>query len=227
VTDVLEQLAAQRVVPVIRSASAADAVATARACARAGMVMVELTHSVPDVEDAVRELRDDGLVLGVGTITQVAEVESASIAGARFVVSFTRLPGFVARAAELSLTAIPGGFTPTELAGCAAEGARVVKLFPARLATPEYVRDLRAVLPGVGVMVTGGINPQDGDIAAWLGAGALAVGVGSDLGTVAADGAREVERRARAALDLVAAVDRNQPSTRIGPRRSVVGEVGR
>ena len=102
-TELLERLAAQRVLPVIRSATASDAIAAARACARAGMAMVELTRSVPDVDDAVRALGDDGLVVGVGTITEIAEVESAADAGARFVVSFARPPGFVERAAERAI----------------------------------------------------------------------------------------------------------------------------
>jgi 2-dehydro-3-deoxyphosphogluconate aldolase / (4S)-4-hydroxy-2-oxoglutarate aldolase len=198
--SVLQQIAAQRVVPVIRSASADDAVATARACARAGMLVVELTRSVPDVEVALDQLRDDGLTLGVGTITQVAEVESAAAAGAEFVVSFARPDDFVERALQLGVTPIPGAFTPSEFAACAARGAPAVKLFPAGPATPAYLEQLRAVLPDLRVMVTGGISGRDGDIAEWLAAGALAVGLGSDLGTVATKGSNEVERHARAAL---------------------------
>jgi 2-dehydro-3-deoxyphosphogluconate aldolase/(4S)-4-hydroxy-2-oxoglutarate aldolase len=213
-TGVLAQLAAQRVVPVIRSASAEDAVATARACARAGMRVVELTHTVPGVEGAIRELADDGLVLGVGTISDGAQVDPAARAGARFVVSFSCPPGFLERAAALGLTAIPGGFTPAELGACAAAGAPVVKLFPARLAGLDYVRDVRAVLPGVELMATGGV--RESEIADWLGAGALAVGLGGPLGTVAVDGAPEVERRARAALAAVPAEDRR--TSRIGPQ---------
>lgn len=214
-TDVVALLAAQRVVPVIRSADAADAVATARACARAGMRLIELTRTVPDVERALDELRDDGLVLGVGTVTEPAQVRSAAQAGARFVVSFTCPAAAVEQAAALGLTAIPGGFTPSELATCAAAGGvRVIKLFPARLATPAYLRDVRAVLPGVDVLVTGGIGGRDGAIAAWLDAGAVAVGVGGELGTVATSGPREVERRARAALDLAHPTNRQEGAGR-------------
>jgi 2-dehydro-3-deoxyphosphogluconate aldolase / (4S)-4-hydroxy-2-oxoglutarate aldolase len=201
-TTVVEQIAAQRVVPVIRSGSADDAVATARACARAGMRVVELTRSVPDLDDALERLRDDDLTLGVGTITDAAQVEQAAAAGARFVVSFMRPEGFVSRARQLGVAAIPGALTPSEVAACAADGARVVKIFPARLTAPEYLHDVRAVLPSIRVMVTGGITEDPGDIAAWLRAGALAVGLGSTLGTVAAMGTGEVERRARTALTM-------------------------
>jgi len=194
----LAELAAQRVLPVIRAATADDAVATARACAAAGMRVVELTRSVPEVGRALDALRDDGLVLGVGTIAHAGEVDDAVAAGAQFVVSPWNPAGFVERASARGVAAIPGAFTPGEVAGCHAAGAAAVKVFPARLAAPAYLRDLRAVLPGVRLLVTGGIAADA--IAGWLAAGALAVGLGGELGTVAALGEDEVRRRAAAAL---------------------------
>ncbi len=200
-SDTLEHIASQGVVPVIRAGTVEDAVATARACARAGMQVIELTQSVPDVDRALEQLRGEGLVLGVGTITDTRAIESAARASARFVVSYTNPPGFVQRARELQMTAIPGALTPTEFAGCADQGAPAIKLFPGRIVDPSYLGDLRAVLGDVRILVTGGIGQH---IRAWLEAGALAVGLGSDLGTVAEVGADEVERRASRALELAA-----------------------
>jgi len=199
-TPVLDQIASQRVLPVIRSTSVEDAVATARACAHAGMRVVELTRSVPDVDRALEQLRDDELTLGVGTIGAAAQVKEAAAAGARFVVSFTRPDGFVDRARQLGLTAIPGALTPSEVAACVADGADAVKIFPARLVTACYLQDLRSVLPSVPLVVTGGVGSSPGELATWLRAGALAVGLGGALGTVAGVGSDEVERRVRAAL---------------------------
>lgn len=199
---VLERIAAQRVVPVLRAADPADAVASARACASAGMSVIELTRSTPAVEDALEELRDHGLVLGLGTITAADQVARAHSAGATFVVSFACPPGFVAAARELGIEPIPGALTPSEVHDCLKQGATAVKLFPARLLEPAYLRDLRAVMPALRPMVTGGLSASDAP--AWLHAGAFAVGVGSELGSVAEHGAREVERRARTALDLSA-----------------------
>lgn len=198
--DVIAALAAQRVVPVLRSRDVGDAVATARACARAGMGAIELTRTTPDVERALELLRDDGLLLGLGTLTDAAQVAPAAAAGASFVVSFQQLPGLCEAAAPAGVAAIPGALTPTEVAAAAAAGADAVKLFPARSLAPPYLRDLRAVLPRLPLMVTGGIAATTAAIAPWLAAGAFAVGLGSDLGTVAENGAAEVERRARAAL---------------------------
>ena len=201
---VIDRITEQRVVPVLRTDDPDDAVLTARACARAGMSVVELTRSTPRVLDALRELRNDELVLGLGTLTDVGQIGPAVAAGARFVVSFATPPGMVDHARRLGVTAIPGALTPTEVLGSVQAGADLVKLFPARLVQPSYVRDLRAVIPGLRVLVTGGIQANLSSVRPWLEAGAAALGLGSDLGTVARVGADEVERRASVALDAAA-----------------------
>jgi 2-dehydro-3-deoxyphosphogluconate aldolase/(4S)-4-hydroxy-2-oxoglutarate aldolase len=202
---VLERIGAQRVVPVIRARDVADAVATARACARGGMEVVELTGSTPGVLDALRRLGDDGLVLGLGTITAAEQVAPAAEAGAWFVVSFTAPEEMVRAAARCGVAAIPGALTPTEVFACMGAGADGVKLFPARAVPPAYVSDLLSVMPALPVIVTGGLRASADGVLPWLDAGALAVGLGTDLGTAAGVGEAEVERRARAALDVVAA----------------------
>jgi 2-dehydro-3-deoxyphosphogluconate aldolase/(4S)-4-hydroxy-2-oxoglutarate aldolase len=197
VSGVLAAIAEQGVLPVVRARDVDDAVATARALHRGGMAVVELTRSTPRVEDALRALAGDGLTLGLGTIAEAGEVAPAVAAGARFVVSYADPEGFTAAARASGVPAIPGVFTPQE---AAAAGVDTVKLFPARLAAPAYVRDLRAVLPHVRVLASGGIGTRPEQLLPWLRAGALAVGVGGELGTAAAVGPDEVERRARAAL---------------------------
>jgi len=203
-SDAIERIVAQRVVPVLRTADVEDAVATARACAAAGMRVIELTRTTPDVERALEQLRDDGLVLGLGTVTHRDQVCAAARAGARFVISFTAPAGMVEVAHELGLAAIPGAFTPSEIAACVDDGADAVKLFPARELSPAYLRDLRAVLPDLRVTATGGLRATADSAGAWLAAGAIAVGIGSELGSVALHGGDEVRRRASAALDLAA-----------------------
>jgi 2-dehydro-3-deoxyphosphogluconate aldolase/(4S)-4-hydroxy-2-oxoglutarate aldolase len=196
----IDDIAAQRVLPVLRSASAEEAIATARACARAGMRVIELTLSTPDVAAATRVLAREGLTVGVGTLTDVTQVREAATAGASFVVSFAALTELIAAAAEYGLLAIPGAMTPTEVLHCLRAGAEVVKLFPARELSPSYLRDLRAVTPDLRAIVTGGIGPEDPRVAEWLAEGALAVGIGSALGSASVERDAEVERRARAAL---------------------------
>lgn len=207
-SEVLERIAAQRVLPVLRAADVGDAVATARACSRAGMSVVELTRTTPDVEHALHELGDEDLLLGLGSVTRAEQVPPAVDAGARFVVSFACCEGVVETAAHLGVTPIPGALSPTEVLRCKHTGAPAVKLFPARVPSPAFLGDLGAVMPGLRALVTGGIPASREGIAPWLDAGALAVGVGSELGTVAKHGADEVERRARAVLDAVADLPR-------------------
>ena len=96
--SILDELARQRVLPVLRAAHVTDAVATARAAAAAGCRVVELTTSTPDVEEAIRPLVSDGLVVGVGTIRAAADVPRFVAAGASFVVSFSNPPGLFAPA---------------------------------------------------------------------------------------------------------------------------------
>ena len=194
----LDELGRQRVLPVLRCADAADTLATARAAAAAGCRVVEVTMSTPGVEDAIAPLVEDGLVVAVGTVRDARDVARLAAAGAALVVSFWNPPGFVAAAEAAGIDAIPGGFTAQELAAARADGAAVVKLFPASLAGPAFVPALRPLLPDLRLLVTGGIEP-DG-VAPWLEAGALAVGLGTGLGTAGTVGAAEVERRCRAAL---------------------------
>lgn len=198
--SVAELIGAQKVVPVLRSAGVENAIATARAAAGAGMQVVELTCSTAGVEKAIAELAGEGLTVGLGTVTRPDEVRAAAAAGARFVVSFGDPPGMTETARELGLEAIPGTFSPTEVLAAQEAGAAIVKIFPARVLGPAYLRDLRAVMPGLVAIATGGIALDDGSIGEWLAAGALAVGLGSDLGSAAAIGPEGVAERAREAL---------------------------
>ena len=200
--DAIEELSRQRVLPVLRCADAEDTIATARAAAGAGCRLVEVTMSTPGVEAAIGPLVADGLIVAVGTVRDAADVPRLADTGASLVVSFWNPPGFVAAAADAGIPAIPAGFTPQELAQALAEGAAAVKLFPASLADPSYLPALRPLLPTLRLLVTGGVEPER--VRPWLDAGALAVGLGSRLGTAATVGAAEVERRCRAALAAAA-----------------------
>jgi 2-dehydro-3-deoxyphosphogluconate aldolase/(4S)-4-hydroxy-2-oxoglutarate aldolase len=164
------------------------------------MSVIELTHSVPDVEHALDCLSGEGLTLGVGTITDADQIQDAADAGASFVVSFTHPRGFVEQARRFGLTPIPGAFTPSEFAVGVAADAPAIKLFPARLTTTRYLHDLFVILPRLRVLVSGGVSTARGDIGAWLRAGAAAVCLGGDLGTARRLGAQKVERLASRAL---------------------------
>jgi 2-dehydro-3-deoxyphosphogluconate aldolase / (4S)-4-hydroxy-2-oxoglutarate aldolase len=185
--DVVERIREQRVLPILRSETPARAVETASALADAGADVIELTHSTPDVLSAVRELAGRGVCVGLGTVATSAEIAPAAEAGAAFVVSFAHPDGFVAEAHRCGLPAIPGALTPHEVHAAAAGGADAVKVFPARAISPEHLRDLHTVMPGVALLATGGIPAAPAAVGEWLAAGACAVGLGGAL--AAPDGA--------------------------------------
>ena len=146
---VLAEVERQRVIPVLRTRDREDAVATARACGRGGMRVVELTYSIPGVEEALRELAGNhDFIVGMGTVTTASQVQSSVALGARFLVSYGFDHEVVASAVELGVPIVPGALTPSEVAGCLRAGAAAVKLFPARLIEPAYLGDLAAVMPG-------------------------------------------------------------------------------
>jgi len=172
-------LSAARVLPVLRSPSADAARTHVDALAGAGLPVVELTTTTPEWPTALEAVGRDhpGLLLGVGTVRDPDDVRRARDAGARFLVTPWPAPDVRAAAAEAGLVLVEGGLTPGEVA--AASGRGIAKLFPAHVGGPDYLRSLLPVLPGARIVPTGGVGL--GDVAQWLDAGALAVGVGSDL----------------------------------------------
>lgn len=177
-------LAAQRLLPVLRSADADRAVRAAGRLLGAGCRAVELTTSTPGWDRAVaraaglRDARGRTAVIGVGTVTTAAQAGAALDAGAAFLVSPYPAPEVRETAARRGTPFLEGGFTPGEIAA-AVRGAGAAKVFPAHVGGPDFIRSLRAVLPDGLLVPTGGIRP--GEVRAWLDAGATAVGVGSGL----------------------------------------------
>lgn len=173
--DLLQQLARQRVLPVLRTATADEAVVAALTAVDAGLAVVELTATTPGWAGALARVRRErpDAVVGVGTITSAALAREAVDGGAAFLVSPWPVPGARVSGGPF----LEGAFTPAEVADGASRGP--VKVFPAHVGGPEYLRSLRAVLPAAVLVPTGGIALDD--VPAWLAAGAHAVGIGSDL----------------------------------------------
>ncbi|MCO1660628.1 bifunctional 4-hydroxy-2-oxoglutarate aldolase/2-dehydro-3-deoxy-phosphogluconate aldolase [Pseudonocardia humida] len=172
-------LRSARVLPVLRSPSPDAARAHVDALVGAGLPVVELTTTTPDWPTALAAAGHDhpGLLLGVGTVREPDDVRRAHDAGARFLVTPWPAPDVRLAAGEIGLVLVEGGLTPGEIAQ--ASGRGIAKLFPAHVGGPEYLRSLRPVLPDARIVPTGGVGLAD--VAQWLDAGALAVGVGSDL----------------------------------------------
>lgn len=176
----LARLLEQRVLPVLRLPTAGDAAAAAGSMFAAGLRVVELTATTAGWEQAVADTQRGaplGAVLGLGTVTDPEVARRAVQSGVQFLVSPWPAPKVreVARAAGVAF--LEGAFSPGEVAAAAARGP--VKVFPAHVGGPSYVASLRQLLPGAVLVPTGGIALRE--VAAWLDAGAAAVGIGSDL----------------------------------------------
>ena len=179
--SLLVRLRAARVVPVVRTHTAAHA-ATAVAWLRdAGIRIFEITMTIPDAPALIRDLASDPeLLVGAGTVPDAATAEACLAAGARFVVApwvdAALAPPCRAHGASLLL----GAVTPTEVRAALAAGADVVKIFPASSAGgPGHIKALCSVFPGVAFCPTGGIDA--GNVATYLAAGAAFVGMGGNL----------------------------------------------
>ena len=182
-TDICSRIEELGIVPVIRVGSARLAMHAVEALVSAGISVVEITMTVPDAVEVIGAVaaRFDGSVLiGAGTITSADETRRAVGAGAQFIVS----PGFDAEIVEaahaLDVPVMPGVLTPTEVMAATRAGADWVKIFPcSALGGPTYLRALRGPFPQLKMMPTGGVSLATAP--AYIAAGAVALGVGSEL----------------------------------------------
>jgi 2-dehydro-3-deoxyphosphogluconate aldolase/(4S)-4-hydroxy-2-oxoglutarate aldolase len=178
----VDRLRAARVVAVLRADTPDRAVAAARALVAGGVSAIELTFTTPGAEAALRDVRAElpgAVVVGAGTIRDRRQLDAAVDAGAEFLVSPHLDVALLEAMLATGRLAVPGVLTPSEVAAALGAGAPVVKLFPAVTVGPRHLRALLGPFPGLQVVPTGGIGPADAR--AWLGAGAVAVGAGSEL----------------------------------------------
>jgi 2-dehydro-3-deoxyphosphogluconate aldolase/(4S)-4-hydroxy-2-oxoglutarate aldolase len=143
---------------------------------------LEVTMTVPGAVELIRELAPalpGGFLLGAGTVIDGDTARAVIDAGARFVVSPVFRPDMIRACHDRGVPAMPGCFSPTEILAAHESGADIVKVFPAAMLGPQFIRDVRAPLPQVKLMPTGGVTLDNaGD---WIRAGAVAVGLGSAL----------------------------------------------
>ena len=180
--EVTAQVEAFGVVAVIRLKDPARLRATVDAMAAGGVRALEVTMTVPRAVEMIRELAPtlpDGFLLGAGTVTDADTARQVIDAGASFVVSPIFRADIIAACHERDVSAMPGCFSPTEIFTAHQCGADVVKVFPATALGPQFIKDVRAPLPQIKLMPTGGVTLDNaGD---WIRAGAVAVGLGSAL----------------------------------------------
>lgn len=203
--QVLLELREARAIAILRThdhATGRDAIAAA---VRGGFRAVEVTLSTPGAIELIAELaRDDRLLVGAGTVLTVEQARAAAGAGAKFLVSPVLDVDVVAEAGRLGCLVMPGCATPTELWQAHRAGAALQKLFPAPAGGPSWLRAVLAPMPFLRVIPTNGVEVDNA--AAWLAAGAFAVGCVRSLFVpeeLAAHAWDAVEARARALLAAV------------------------
>lgn len=205
--DLLAELSRRKVLAIIRADGPDRALECIRTLVAAGITALEVSLTTPGGSEAIAKARsefDTSVLLGAGTVVSAAQADEVAAAGAGFVVTPAITRG-AHRSVELGLPLLCGALTPTEVVTALDLGALAVKIFPAKLHGPGYLRELRAPLPNAPLIAVGGIDAASAP--EYLAAGAFAVGLGSPLLGDAGTGGSQSDLAARAATFLQAVAD--------------------
>ena len=170
------------VVAVVRTREPDRVTAIAEALLEGGVTAIEITTTVPGAVDVLRTLAGalgNRVLLGAGTVLDAETARRVIDAGARFIVSPVYRPELLKLGHAQDVAVVPGGFTPTEIFEAWEAGADFVNVFPAGLLGPTYFRNLRGPLPHLPVIPSGGVTLDN--VAEWINAGAVALGVHTAL----------------------------------------------
>jgi 2-dehydro-3-deoxyphosphogluconate aldolase/(4S)-4-hydroxy-2-oxoglutarate aldolase len=182
--NVLNQVTKSGVVAVVRADSKEEALRISEACVEGGISGIEVTFTVEGADEVIKELASvyrnhAEVVIGAGTVLDATTARIAILAGAQFVVS----PSFDEETAKLcnlyQIPYMPGCMTITEMKRALESGVDIVKLFPGNAFGPDFVKAVKAPLPQVNIMPTGGVSLENVD--QWIKNGCVAVGVGGNL----------------------------------------------
>jgi 2-dehydro-3-deoxyphosphogluconate aldolase/(4S)-4-hydroxy-2-oxoglutarate aldolase len=181
--DVQQHIETARAIAIVRGNYPLPAIrAIADALLAGGMTVIEVTMNSAGVLDAIKMLAaeyGERMLIGAGTLLEAEQVRQAAAAGARFAVAPDTCLEVIRAAQEHGLEPIPGALTPSEIMQAHRAGARLIKLFPATLGGPDYLRQVCAPLDMIHFIPTGGIDASNAR--AYIDAGAVAVGLGSSL----------------------------------------------
>jgi 2-dehydro-3-deoxyphosphogluconate aldolase/(4S)-4-hydroxy-2-oxoglutarate aldolase len=173
--DLRQTLIAQRVIPVLRLASAELTERAIDCLVEAGFKSVEITMTTPGAIELLSRTRN----AGAGTVLGLDTARRCLDAGAQFLVSPCLVPGLAKLAHDAGRLALIGGFTPGEILAAHREGADIVKVFPASTGGPEHLKAIHAVFPEIALCPTGGVSLDNMD--GYFAAGAALVGVGNNI----------------------------------------------
>jgi 2-dehydro-3-deoxyphosphogluconate aldolase/(4S)-4-hydroxy-2-oxoglutarate aldolase len=198
----LQKILSGGVIAIMRAPSAAQLLDAAKAIYEGGVDVIEVTMTTPGalsvVEQAVSQFGEK-VLFGAGSVLDPETARLAILAGAQFVVSPTLNLDTIEMCKRYSVPVIPGAYTPTEILTAWEHGADIVKVFPASVGGPAYIKAIKAPLPQVRLAAVGGVTVEN--TAQFFSAGIDVVGVGAELVNtrLLESGAfDEITRRARA-----------------------------
>ncbi|WP_274649260.1 bifunctional 2-keto-4-hydroxyglutarate aldolase/2-keto-3-deoxy-6-phosphogluconate aldolase [Paenibacillus humicola] len=185
----VQQMAEEGVVAVLRGESPEDVVEMAEQCIAGGIKTIEVTMTVPFALKAIEKLAatyssdtaDPAkfAIIGVGTVLDPETARAAILSGAEFVVGPSLNPATVTLCNRYRIPVMPGVMTVKEIQEALELGVDIVKLFPGNLYSPSIIKALKGPVPQANIMPTGGVSLEN--LGEWIKAGAVAVGIGSDL----------------------------------------------
>jgi 2-dehydro-3-deoxyphosphogluconate aldolase/(4S)-4-hydroxy-2-oxoglutarate aldolase len=181
-SEIISRLLSPGIIAVVRAQKAEQVLPLSEALLAGGVIAVEITMTTPNAIEAIREARrklGDRALIGVGTVLDAGTCGAAVAAGAEFVVTPICRTELVSIAHAAERPVMLGAYTPTEAQLAHEAGADFIKIFPADGLGPGYIKALRAPLPHLRLVPTGGIDVHN--VADFLKAGCAAVGVGSSL----------------------------------------------
>lgn len=178
----LQRILDSGIVAVVRAESGESLVKVVRALADGGVTAAEITFTVPGALDVIQQVRrelGDAVLLGAGTVLDPETARAALLAGAEYIVAPSLNVDVIRLCRRYDKVVMPGAFTPTEVVAAWEAGADVVKVFPADVGGPPYLKALKGPLPQIRLMPTGGVDLNTAE--SFLKAGACCLGVGGSL----------------------------------------------
>jgi len=179
--DTLSQILEHKIVAIIRGADPDDVLKIAKALNDGGVKLLEVTMNSTKPLEAIKQLSETmkgKMLIGAGTVLDAQMVKTAIAAGAQFIISPNLNMEVIKTTKEFEAISIPGAFTTTEIVNAFNNGGDIIKIFPAS-ANVNYIKEIRAPLPHIPLMPTGGITLEN--IKEFQRAGAVAFGVGTSL----------------------------------------------
>lgn len=180
--NTLQSIYENKLVAVIRGAKEEEIVSIAKALHKGGVNVLEITTETPGVVSLIERVSNEfgeEVTVGAGTVLDPETARAAIMAGAKFIFSPTVNVETIQMAKRYGAVSIPGAMTPTEILTAYENGADIIKVFPAGIMGPKYLKDVHGPLPHIPLMPTGGVDLDN--IQAYFENGAIAAGLGSAL----------------------------------------------